>query len=168
MEFKVRPGSNEVVFPVQKKLYPLEVVQGAAYLLTDRAVAYVEDKRGAWELTLRAKAKASAAELEALAGDFLNELLNQVLRQRLLAANRSVMEHVIARAVVSARRDPADPAQPPAAAEDQLSAEQRSEIDRLIAEAEAEIAARAKNRAAADPLGISKTWEERHGKERVG
>jgi len=170
MEFKVSTKTGEVSFSIQKKLYALELVQGAAYVLTDRAVDYVEEAKGRYELTLKAKDKADATRerLEALAGEFVNELLNHALRQKLLANNRSIMEHIISRAMVSARRDPADPAQPPAAAEQELNAEQRAEIDKLIAEAEAEIAARRKATAKPDPRGIAKTWEERYGKERTG
>ncbi|MFH1723464.1 MAG: His-Xaa-Ser system protein HxsD [Elusimicrobiota bacterium] len=170
MRFKVSLRSGEVVFPIQKKLYPLEIIQGAAYVLTDRAYAYVEEKRGLgiYELTLRSRKKATKEGLEALAGDFLNEVLNQALRQRLLADNRSVMEHIISRAMVSARRNDEDPVQRREAPDEALSAGQQAEMEKLIAEADAEIAARAKGNGEGDPRGIKRTWEERFGKPRAG
>jgi His-Xaa-Ser system protein HxsD len=164
MKYKVSLKTREVSFAVPKSASSLELLQGAAYVLTDRCTAYVEPQGKAHVVTLKAAATATKEDLAALADLFNNELLNQALRQRLLSRNRVIMEHVITRAMVSARADEAAGAP---AAEKPLSEDQQKEIDRLIAEAEAEVAALVKNRKGADPLGITKTWEERHGKPRT-
>jgi len=157
---------KEVVFSIQKKLYPLEIVQGAAYILTDRAVAYVEEEEDEWVLTLESKeGSPDEASLETLAGDFVNEVLNQTIRQRLLASNRSIMELVLSRAFVSARRDDGDPDQPPEASDASLSDEQRAEMEKLIAEAEAEVE---KLKSGESDAAVLDSWEKKHGKSRTG
>ena len=163
MRFKLSPASRQVTFLVSKKLHALDVLEGAAHVFSDRAAAYLEEKGKDYEITLKALEKTTREALEALADGFLGEVLNQALRQKLLANNRSIIEHVISRAMVSALADPAA-GRPPA---DALTPEQQQEIDRLIAETEAEIAALAKSKGGADPLGIAKTWEETHDKPRV-
>lgn len=161
MKYDIDVKVGEVSLAAQKKLYALELLQAAAYVLTDRCVAYVETKGASHVVTLKSTRGRSRAELEALGDAFVTELLNQALRQRLVAANRSIMEHVITRALVSAQ------AEPPEGAPEALTADQQAEIDKLIAEAEAEIATLSKRKGGADPLGITKTWEEVHGKRRA-
>ena len=161
MKYKIDAKTGEVVFQIQKKLYALELLQGTAYVLTDRCVAYVESKGAQHEVTLKSTRGKAKDELIALGDAFVNELLNQVVRQKLVASNRFIMEHVISKALVSAR------AEPPAPSEQALTADQQAEIDKLIAEAEAEIASLNKRKGGADPLGITKTWEETHGKPRT-
>lgn len=157
MRFRVLGRTDEVIFRIQKKLYPLELLQGAAYVLTDRCVAYVSEGRGYYEVTLEAKAKTGPEGLRALGGDFVNEVLNQVLRQRLLANNRVIVERILGAAFTSAR------GQETAQAGSELDAASRAELDRLVAEAEAETS----GGKAADPRGTLQTWEERHGRPRV-
>ncbi|MDE2292015.1 MAG: hypothetical protein KGL53_08025 [Elusimicrobia bacterium] len=164
MRFAVSEKEREVTFRLAKKLHPLEQVQGAAHVLGDRATAFVEEAKGSWVLTLCAKGPCAKADLEALGREFVDELLNQALRLRLLANARPVFEHIVARAVVSARRDPADPDQPAAARAEELTAEQKAELEALIAEAERELDAR---RSAGTAAKTAQTWEERHGRSRT-
>lgn len=165
MKLSVSLRHNEVSFSLPKKLHALELVQGAAHVLSDRATAFVEESKSDWKLTLSAKRDEGRAGLLALGREFVDEVLNQAVRQRLVANARPVYEHVVSRAVVSARRDPADKDQPAAARDAELSAADRAELERLVAEAEAELAARRKK----GPLKeVAKTWEERHGHPRTG
>ena len=84
MKTKIDAKGNSVVLTIQKKLYPRELLQGAAYLLTDRATAYVEEKKGDYEVTLESKVMADAKQLKTLSQEFLDELLNQAVRQKLV------------------------------------------------------------------------------------
>ncbi|MBI3297871.1 MAG: hypothetical protein HYZ75_06895 [Elusimicrobia bacterium] len=163
MRFSVSLKAREVSFSVPRKLHPLELVQGAAHVLSDRATAFVDETKTAWKLTLSAKTTEDQAGLMALGREFVDELHNQALRQRLIANSRPVYEHIVSRAVVSARRDPDDKDQPATGAE--LSKEQKAELEKLIAEAEAELAARRKTGVLA---AVEKTWEERYGHPRTG
>ena len=162
MNTKIDVKAAEAILTVQKKLYGVELLQAAAYVLTDRCVAYVEAKGASHLITLKSTRGRSRPDLEALADAFVTELLNQALRQRLVAANRTIMEHVITRALVSAQSEP-----PEGPAPEALTADQQAEIDKLIAEAEAEISSLSKRKGGADPMGITKTWEEVHGKRRA-
>ena len=165
MKFTVSARHNEVSFKLPKKLNPLELVQGAAHVLSDRATAFVEESKTDWALTLAAKRDEGRAGLLALGREYVDEVLNQNVRQRLVANSRPIFERIVSRAVVSARRNPEDPAQPSAASDAELSPADKAELERLVAEAEAELAAR---RAKGALKGVAETWEERHGRPRTG
>lgn len=165
MKLTVSARHNEVSFSLPKKLNALELVQGAAHVLADRATAFVEESKTHWVLTLAAKRDEGAEGLRALGREFVDELNNQSVRQRLVANARPVFEHIVSRAVVSARRNPDDKDQPATARDAELSPSDKVELEKLIAEAEAELAARRKGGALKE---TAKTWEERHGHPRTG
>lgn len=165
MRLSVSLRHNEVSLALPKKLHPLELVQGAAHVLSDRATAFLEESRALWKVTLSAKRDEGRAGLEALGREFVDELLNQAVRQRLVANARPVFEHIVSRAVVSARRDPADAAQPSAARDAELPPAEKAALEALVAEAERELSER---RAKGALREVSKTWEERHGHPRTG
>jgi len=118
---------------IDETLYPLEAIYGASYLFIDRCFVFLErpeDKKV--QVSLRSKQEASEDELEALLGEFANELLNQVLRWRVSEATAQIREYTMARAFVS------HPAQ--------------TSIDALLAELDAE-------ELEEDELEISVPWE---------
>jgi hypothetical protein len=80
-------------------------------------------------------------ELEAMAGQFANELLNQVLRLRVAESTAKIREYYMARAFFS---------EPP-----------RPNIDAILAELDAE-------EMDADPLEIRLPWDEKRKKELEG
>lgn len=146
----------------------IEVIRSAAYVLTDRAYAWLDEgPKGAVAVTLQLKEPAPASALEALAQTFRDELATQRLRHQISKNNVSIREHVIEQAIALAQA-PADAAPAPAAPpEQELNEEQRKEIERLIAEVEEEIRQMAPKRAAEDPLKIAATWEETHGPKKA-
>lgn len=87
-------------------------------------------------MRLKPKEAVDASVLEALAGEFANELLNQVVRMRVGEANASIREYYMAKAFFA-------------------DANQAS-IDKLLAELDAE-------ELDEDPLEISVPWEESNG-----
>ena len=110
---------RRVVFVVDEDLFPMDAIYGAAYRFVDRCWLHLRrpaDRQV--EVRLKAKGATTGLELEALAGEFGNELLNQVVRQRVGDTNSKLREYVIARAFTTA----------PA----------RSSIDALLAELDAE------------------------------
>ncbi|MFI5360859.1 MAG: hypothetical protein ACHQ49_02720 [Elusimicrobiota bacterium] len=117
-----------------RKTYSDDAVRIAAHVFSRRAEVYHRTSRTGHELTLVAKRRdADEAALEALAGEFLNELLNQEYRFVVARFNRKVADVIAAQALMSARggENPA----PPAADSPELQAETR----RLVAAAEEEI-----------------------------
>lgn len=125
---------RRVSFVVDESIYPRDAIYGAAYLFVDRCWLYLDrPSDGKVEVRLTAKdAEISEETLEALAGEFANELLNQVLRQRVGDATREIREYYMARAF--------------------FGDESRSSIDALLAELDAE-------ELEEDELEVSVPWE---------
>lgn len=161
MNHTVEAEDNEVIIDLKKDQASLAAVRMAAHVLSDRAYAHIAEEDGSLFVTLHSKLDADKAALEGLGALFEREVQNQSLRLNLAADNRKTMEYIVSRALV-----PASGAAGPEGVEPEaeLSDDQKSEIDRLIAEAEEEIADLKKDKAGADPLGITKTWEEQNQK----
>lgn len=124
-------GERRVSFVVSEDLYALDVIQGAAYLFLDRCYVFLDrpaDRQVA--VVLKAKGETDAAALDALAGEFANELLNQALRKAIGASNAKIREFILAKAL--------------------FSVDAPSSIDKLLAELDAE---------EMEPLEIPVPWE---------
>ncbi len=130
-------GERHVSFVLDEALYPRDAVYGAAYVFIDRCYVWLtrpgDDRIG---VRLRTKATADEETLEGLAGEFANELLNQVLRQRIGDSTRTIREYYMARAF--------------------YTDEATSTIDQLLAELDAE-------EIDEDPLEIPVPWEADDG-----
>jgi His-Xaa-Ser system protein HxsD len=127
-------GERRVRFTIDESIYELDVIMGAAYLFIDKVYVFL-DRGGDRQVvvSLRARAECSEEELEALAGQFSNELLNQALRKQVGEANGRLREYILARAL--------------------FAAEGPSTIDKLLAELDAE-------EMASDDLDIPVPWEK--------
>lgn len=126
--------TNRVTFEIDEEIYPRDAVYGASYLFLNRC--YVLLGRPADKtisVQLRSKTPADEDALTALAGEFANELLNQVVRVRVGEATSRIREYTLAKAFFS------DPG--------------RSTIDALLAELDAE-------ELDEDPLEIEVPWEK--------
>jgi len=133
-ELAFQHDERRVSFVVEESIYPRDAVYGAAYLFVDRCWVYLSspsDKEIEVRLTSRNSA-VSEEELRELAGEFANELLNQVVRGQVGEKTAQVREYYLARAFFS------DPNQ--------------SSIDALLAELDAE-------ELEDDELEISVPWE---------
>lgn len=118
---------------VDEDLYALDAVYGAAYLFVDRCYVLLgrpQERRVS--VRLKAKGETSQEELEAMAGEFSNELLNQVLRLRIGERTKKIREYTLAKAFFSQPR--------------------QQTIDALLAELDAE-------ELDEDPLEIEVPWE---------
>lgn len=130
----VELGERRVSFVVSEEIYPLDTIQGAAYLFLDRAYVFL-DRPADRQVAVVLKAKAAEADLDALAGEFSNELLNQALRKAIGASNAKIREFILAKAL--------------------FSVDAPSSIDKLLAELDAE---------EMEPLEIPVPWEaEKNG-----
>ena len=160
-----RVPARGIHFRVDAQLYPLEAVEAACQGFVERA--YVRLSRDGGRIAVRLSPKMAMARegLEALEGEFHNELLHQALRLRVSEANRKIREFIVTKALVSAqpasqlpapveppREGPRAPEQKPGVVDEELE----KEIDKLLAEID-------KADAGSDPLGIAVPWEERHG-----
>ena len=154
-------NAGEISFELDARPDGPEPILGAAYLLMDRAYAFVSgDKAKILSVTLRPKGARGPAELAALKRAFEEELKAQRLRWAVARNNRPVREYVAENALALAQefaaRAAAAPAEPAA---EQLTTEQRSEIERLIAEVEAEISSMNVKKEHPDAKGAALSWE---------
>jgi His-Xaa-Ser system protein HxsD len=133
------PKEGVTVLALDKGLYPLDVVYGAAYVLTDRAYLLLDkDAKGRILVRIESKDEATEAELRALVGEFSNELLSQALRRKVTQQNKAILEAIVTQAIAGATG-----AMVPGAMEDE-----DDDLDFLD-----------------DPLGIAVPWEEKFSKE---
>lgn len=103
-------------------------------------------------VTMAPRGGVSAALLKAR---FLAELEDEVLREKVSDANRELREFIVLKALSA-------PPPPPPAADSGLTPEQEKELADLISQVEKEIKEDSKG-AAADPLGLTRTWEDKYG-----
>ena len=134
-----RLSTDQVSFDVEESLYPLEAIYGAAYLFLDKCFVYLSRPAPTQvRVQLTTRSSVSTAELDALAGEFANELLSQVARLKLAQATVRIREYYAAAALRAATSAPS--------------------IDDLLAELESE-------ELGEDPLQIMVPWEEKYGAE---
>lgn len=135
---------------VDASVYPIEVIMGAAYVFVDRCFLLLDRTQdGRIKVAFTPKPGAGDDGVQAIAGEFQNELLAQALRARLGERHEKVREALVARALFGAAPEQGQPAPP--ATDEQLGLEARflpaSDDDYLE-----------------DPLGIAVPWEEKYAR----
>lgn len=132
-ELTYSEDGRRVSFVLDEELYPREAVYGAAYLFVDRCFVFLSRPDDAKvEVRLKPKEEGSIT-LEAVAGEFANELLNQVVRIRVGESTAQIREYYMAKAF--------------------FADSNQTSIDALLAELDAE-------ELDEDPLEIAVPWEE--------
>ena len=92
-------GTQAVSFDLHEELYAKEAVYGAAYLFVDRAYVFLTRPGDHLiRVRLRSRDAVSEEQLVALAGEFANELLNQMVRRQVSESTRQIREYTLARA----------------------------------------------------------------------
>lgn len=130
-------GQDHISFEVDEAIYPLEALYGASYLFLERCYVFLSrTPSGAVTVRLTAREGASPEALDALAGEFGNELLSQVTRLQLSQSTARIREFYTAAALRAVAAAPT--------------------VDELLAELESE-------ELLEDPLEIMVPWEEKHG-----
>lgn len=132
-ELTFETDGRSVTFRLDESVYALDAIYGTAYLFVDRCFVFLSRPGdGLLDVRLRLREPAERERLVAMAGEFANELLNQVLRFRISDSTGRIREYYMARAFLST------PAQ--------------ASIDQLLAELDAE-------EHAEEPLDIAVPWE---------
>lgn len=104
MGLKFNAKAREVDILLNKKAYRREAVTLAAAVFAQKVDFFVgRENPNAMEVFLRAKDDVPPAELRGLAGEFLNEALNQELRLDLARENAEIIKLLIAQALACAR-----------------------------------------------------------------
>lgn len=136
MRLEIDPQERSVSFDVPKKLYTMDAVRIAAQIFSSKADVYLDESPKAFELTLKAKRRDVAQpQLEALAGEFGNELLNQEYRFMVGRFNQKISSLIITQTLMAARGGEAVHA---AAAEEQTP-EFKAKTAQLMKDAQAEV-----------------------------
>jgi His-Xaa-Ser system protein HxsD len=125
---------------LDETLYPLAAVYGAAYVFIDRCWVLLDrPQAGRVRATLAPKSgDADQARLQALLGEFANELLSCAWRHQITQENRVLIEEVTSRAISGAMGPP--------------SLDDLADFDFSGNELE-------------DPLGIAMSWEDKYKKK---
>lgn len=143
---------------VNLKKYNLETVRYAAHAASGAARVFIKLKGpGTAVVEFEPTGKLPGAKIAAA---FRAELDDEALRARIWAANSELRDFMILKALSS---EPARPQQDDSG----LTPEQEKELDDLIAQVESEIKQEAAAGASADPLGITKTWEDKYGAKKT-
>jgi His-Xaa-Ser system protein HxsD len=130
-------SADRVAVTIDRSLYSLEAIYGAAYVFIDRCYVLLDaPEPGRVQVELRGREPLDAEALGRLAGEFGNELLTQAFRQQVAQNNRMILEAVTAKAMAGALGRLEEPAGEPPIEADAFD----------------------------DPLGIAVPWEEKYGK----
>ena len=101
-QFEFAIDDRNIQFELDEELYPLDSIYGASYIFIDRCYVFLTRPRDQFvTVRLRRREPADEETMMALAGEFANELLNQVLRQRIARSTSGIREQYMARAFFS-------------------------------------------------------------------
>ena len=95
-------SASTMTLSLDTGLYPRDVLYAAAYVFLDRAYVLLDRVDSRFVVHLRGKRPLDEATLQAMAGEFENELLAQALRHQVVDANQRIIEDVVAVAIAGA------------------------------------------------------------------
>lgn len=93
--------SNLSIF-VDTSVYPLEVLFRTCYAFTDRCYLFLSTSEASGVISVRFKQKLESCDLESVAGEFSNELINQRVRLDIANETRAIRELIVAQAFTEA------------------------------------------------------------------
>jgi len=156
MKSNINLKDNEIVFSVSAKIYSKEAIHKASYVFIDRAYVRLDKpKKGEFSVYLKGKEKLSEKRLNAFKGEFLNEVLNNMIRETVSGKNKKIFEYVIGGAITAALEKPEIKDKKENNEDEMLGIEK--EIAKLKKELEKEEKFDFQN----DPLKIKKPYEEK-------
>ena len=162
VSFKLSDSEVSASFDVKKE--GLESIFGAAYLMMDKAYVSLSGDRAKNVVVVLRPKDPKALKLRALAEEFVSDFESQKIRWAVAKNNLPIREHIAEQAVLIANGTippPSAPSAPPEPASEQLTDDQRAEIERLISEVESEIKTMNDKKIALDPKNIKASWEEK-------
>ena len=139
MDPKVEPKSNSIAVLLDEAIFPRAVGLAAAYRFLDRCYVLLETRpKGHLHVRLKGKEALNESSLRALAGEFGNELVHQLVRHQVSERTDQLRATIVGRALLSADPSLSSDALDPGTPEQPLDYQD-------------------------DPLGIAVPWEEKYG-----
>ncbi len=146
---ELKPRENLAVISVNPKVFALEVIYAAAYVLLDKAYFILDgDPEEEIKVTMKPKKKMQKNEIEELALKFYDELINYSMYVVQAARNQAVREAIIKRAFATNLAG-------------DIAAERNSYskgYSHTLKEKAEEIKMKEENLYIDDPKGIAKPW----------
>lgn len=104
MKSSIDEQASTVSFSVSTKIYPKDVLYKACYSFIDRMYIFLDisKKKDEIVVTLKGKTPLRKKGLGALEGEFVNELLNALVREKVSKRNRKVLEEIVGGAMGAA------------------------------------------------------------------
>jgi len=100
---KINQKENKITAFINPAIYPLEAIYGTTYLFLDKMYVFLEEKgKNQIIVSLKGKEKLTEKNLNELAGEFYNELLNCALRNKISKNNQKLREYIVIKALTSA------------------------------------------------------------------
>src|SRR4051812_38295573 len=91
-----------LVVAVNTDLYSREALFRVCYLFTDRCYLFLMQDEGSPVIQVRFTRKSSDTDLNKMAGEFSNELINQKVRMDIAAETKAIRELIVAQAFTEA------------------------------------------------------------------
>jgi His-Xaa-Ser system protein HxsD len=99
----VRPLTDDsLVIRVDTALYTLDALFRVCYLFTDRCYLFLSQGEGQAVIEVRFTRKSPESDLNEIAGEFSNELVNQKVRLDVAAETKGIRELIVAQAFAEA------------------------------------------------------------------
>ena len=95
-------SETEVRLQFSLEIYAQAAIEQAAYWFTERCFVYLASGSGPGQLEARLVAKSDQENLQQLAGEFGNRVLDEQLRRRIAEETRPIRELIVAQAFAEA------------------------------------------------------------------
>ncbi len=100
LDFKYILSEDKLYFCINTLIYPVKAIMKAAYIYTSNFyIGFDYENETYISVTFKSKKKVSQDELEKWAGEFFNELLNQVLRIDIQNRTNDLRQLILGRAL---------------------------------------------------------------------
>jgi len=93
---------NKIIFEVNTKVYPKEVIYKACYIFIGRAFVYLDIfKKNLITVTLQGRKILNKKQIKSLKEEFSNELFNALLRENVSLKNQKISEYIVGGAITA-------------------------------------------------------------------
>lgn len=157
-DLSIDASAREASMRLPRSLYSREALEIAAQVLASKAQVLLACDKKSLHVTVRAVKKTAApADLEALAGELVNEVLNQEYRFVVARFNQKISQLIVTRTLLAARGGENPPAAP------KPSPELERELEKLMEQAREEIRRTMPKRIPPQGAPIAPAAEEKDG-----